>query len=626
MNFHLLKVCLTTSYLGSLEANIAKDNLDSNPRSRSHTVCDKLCNQINPSDISVKSTNRKPLILRLPTELLLQIFGLVLSEDLTNLANLARTCRSIYLPAVTVLYNTLSINGLSKSGDWGEQWNNIFKEYEEWDRRFKQFSPRNAELVQRVIINYSFTAQEWKDDQSICRIFSLCRNVRVLILNSPHTNALFSNRSTIPDKIIQVTKALASTNDLFARVTTLRVSSTTFLFRGPNVAALEAFPSLIELSVGYDVDYDPYVASQWHAWLPIIYQDNGIDYKQLVQDIEAISKYCPRLETWRLPFWEPAFVHRAVRKALAGFRALRTLSFLHQWLLDDQTFIGAKRFPLQTVEEFIGFRFHLRETLGVEVVYHESCLRLSVGKVFPFQRRTAELLDYIYEKLDTPYMLQLIISPATSCTMPVQPLDSVIVVDSTKFRLPKRINLKVIGSKPRFIDPLPSYITSLTFEITNGASWQQWLPALFEIVKSPFLRALRLIFHYEAFVEFSLYSTPPEGIFIFCTTFELCRWRRPIAAKAGFEAVQHHHQWSYYGNDRRRRVLFHDENLEIDTSMYRTRSEDYEIPNGEGDLDFMEKYGLEMLDAGTLEKSFIELAMYVAFHLHVQIHNGHSLQ
>jgi len=552
----------------------------------------------------------------------------VLFEHLNNLPNLARTCRSFYLPAVTVLYNTLSVNGLLKTGDWGEQWSNIFKEYDEWGRRFKHFSPRNAELVQRVIINYSFTAQEWKDDESICRIFTLCRNMRVLILNSPHTNALFTTGPTIPDKIIQVTKALTSTNDLFATVTTLMVSSTTFLFRGPNVTALESFPSLIELNVGYNVDYDPYVASQWLAWLPAIYQDNGIDYKQLVQDIEAISKYCPRLETWRLPIWEPAFVHREVRKALAGFRSLRTLALVHQWLLDDQTFIGSKRFPLQTVEEYIGFRFHLREILRIEVVYHEPFLRLSVGNLFPFQRHTAELLEYIYEKLYTPYMLQLVISRTTHCTVPFQALDSVIVVDSTKFRLPKRINLKVIGNKPRSLHPLPDYITSLTFEVTNDASWQKWLPSLSELVKSPFLRAMRLTFHHESFVEFSLYSTPPEDTFRGYRTFELCRWRRPIAAKAGFEVIQHHHQWSFWENDRRRKVLFHDENLEIDTSMFRTKSEDYEIPTDEGELDIMEKYGLEMVDAGTLEKSFIELAdraAYVAFHLHVQIHNNGRL-
>ena len=58
--------------------------------------------------------------------------------------------------------------------------------------------------------------------------------------------------------------------------------------------------------------------------------------------------------------------------------------------------------------------------------------------------------------------------------------------------------------------------------------------------------------------------------------------------------------------------------------MYRTKSEDYEIPNDEGELHIMEKYGLVMSDARTLEKSFIELAdraVYLAFHLHVQIHN-----
>jgi hypothetical protein len=108
------------------------------------------------------------------------------------------------------------------------------------------------------------------------------------------------------------------------------------------------------------------------------------------------------------------------------------------------------------------------------------------------------------------------------------------------------------------------------------------------------------------------------------STFKLCRWRRPMAAKPEFEAIQHHYRWSYYEHDRWRWVLFHDENLEIDTSMYRSKSEDYEIPNDEGELDIMEKYGLEMSDARTLEKLFIESAhraVYLVFHLHVQVHN-----
>src|SRR5438046_5037447 len=57
-----------------------------------------------PSD----STIEIPPILRLPDELLLRIAELLLKFGESHVSNLSLTCRSLYHPAVSVLYNSFS--------------------------------------------------------------------------------------------------------------------------------------------------------------------------------------------------------------------------------------------------------------------------------------------------------------------------------------------------------------------------------------------------------------------------------------------------------------------------------------------------------------------------------------
>ena len=554
-----------------------------------------------------------PPLLRLPTELLLQIAEILLEVGECHLSRMSLTCRSLFHPAISVLYNALFFEPVVLSPTSASKW-------ADKPNRPKYISAKNGALVKKLTISFLSFAREWKfisvlqgweSTQAAYSVLNRCRNLRVLHLVEGNIGELYA--SQISRNGLNFMSGWKPKDSPLSTVTELIISSPVLTFRGEKAAALRFFPSLRILELDWPENS---VIHSIDNFSPSVYTDNGVDFRYLILDINALGAHCRYLEKWKLPLWEPAFSNRNVCVALSKLPSLRQLSFDRQWSRTVKP-------VYHNLEDYAGFRLYLQNHTRISVIDHESMTYLSMKTLLQISQRSAEMiLDYLYDRLSSNYVLQLSMTTTDFCIASSRILNQYPVIDQQDFRLPNRINLLLFGNPPPSIIPLPRLFSSLTLSITHLTTFQHWLPNLHEIVASPCLRAVSLQFFHGESLDFPLCTEPPDGSSDSEKRFEMCRWKRPIAAPKGFEAVHHHHQWRYFGSNTAN--CNHDENLEIYGSAFAMNATWYEWPDDEGELDIMEKYGINMLYAVPFEKYLIELAdsaAYVAFHLDVQIIN-----
>jgi hypothetical protein len=523
---------------------------------------------------------------------------------------LSRTCRKLYDSAGSVLYRSFLTSRLPAQYDFPE----ALPAYILPDL----ISPIACGFVNELAISYSTFILQCAYDRydSLWTRISNCTNLRRLhflessALDGFHVEPFFSAKNASRTwRLLQRCFIL----NPFLNVTELSVYSQILCRRGIPCQILPYLPSLHTLDASL-------------CDIPLLGQKSGyIGYEDpavLSEDIGALSVYCPDLAILKLPVWASVFRHPEVRSTLSKQANLRQLWF------QKQHRHGVKEH--HPIHDYIGFRLYLEQKAGVEVIDSETMTFLSTSNLPHLNNGPTEMmLDYICSRLSPNTMIQL---GMKITEYPTNTLVSILsrygVSDHDGFRVRKRVNLRLCGRSP-LSSQLPKFITSVTFLIEPPASFLHWLPTLRRHVSSPTLRAMSLRFHHATFREFSqLYVRPPYDVGFEKKVFEFCRWRRPIAAPSGFECIHNHHQWSYFGNYRGH-CCSQDENLEIESRSARDLGCHtwYTWPTDSGELDIMEKYGMEMESSLQLEKYLIRLAdsaAYVAFHLEVQISNYRS--
>jgi hypothetical protein len=552
-----------------------------------------------------------PPILRLPHEILLQIADVLLQIGECHLSNMSLTCRTLFHPAASVLYNSLSFEVIDTSPMSSLKWTHK-------PQRLKNVSVDNGVFVKKLTISFVSFAREWKfisivrgwePNQVALSVLGKCCGLRVLHLVEADMGESYA--SYISRKGLHFMKGWKSNHSPFATVTELIISSPLVTFRGEKAETLRLFPSLRILTL--DWPEDSVVNSAETFFSPSIYTTRGADYIHLILDIKALGTHCPYLEQWNLPLWEPAFVHPNVCAALSKLPSLRQISFHRQW---------SQKAP-PDLEDYIGFRLYLQNHTRISVVDHEPMTYLAMKNLSHVSLRSAEImLDYLYDQLSNYRMLHLRTTAVEFCFANSRIFNQYFVSDQSGFQILKRINLILCGNPPPSIDRLSRLFTSLTLSVTHLTTFHSWLPNLYEFVASPFLRGLSLQFHHGRSLDFPLCHKPSGNTSYTETRFEMCRWKRPIAAPRGFEAINLHHHWRYFGDNTA--SCNHDENLQIPEFMLTSKCTWYEWPEDEGELDIMEKYGMDMRYAVPFEEYLIHLAdraAYVAFHLDVQIFN-----
>ena len=544
-------------------------------------------------------------ILRLPDELLLRIAEILLENGESHVSHMSLTCRSLYQPAVSVLYSSfsLALDGYTIS-TLGLPNKPLLP---------SSISSQNGALVRNLIAPIFVIVTLWRYDflslkEIIPEIGALkkCRALRDLQLVESNSDMTRITSSCFDDHPLF--------NDPwpdqpFANVTDLNFVLDLPCSQSWNTMLFRFFPSLRTLEL------------KWPAHSRSTSRLEGSNsvgggHWSLVQEIESLAMYCPLLEQWKLPIWNPAFAHRNVRTALSKLPSLRRLVFHRQWRRVDKR-------DHDNIESYVGFRLYLQNHTRITVVDLEPMLRLSLGNRLQSVHMNSEtIVDYLLDRLSYDHMLQLKAKTTDFDTTVSRTLNQYAILDQQEFRIPKLINLLLIGNTPLSIDRPPPVITSITFQITHLTSFNHWLPRLYQHVASPFLRSLSLRFHHAIFSDFRLYVTPPEDTGE-TKRFEMCLWKRPIAAPSGFEAVQHYHQWKYFTTNTE--LCNHDENLGLPFIWIDAADNPcYEWPDDEGEIDIMEKYGMDMVYAVPFEKYLMDLAdraAYVAFHLDVQIVN-----
>ena len=555
--------------------------------------------------ISPKGTMNIPPILRLPEELLLRIAEILLEIGESHVSHMSLACRSLYHPAVSVLYRSFSLalndSTVSMFG------------LPDQTRLRSSVSSQNGALVRSLIAPVFVIATLWMYDFLFLKEFipeigalKKCRGLRQLQLVESKIGMTSITLSFFDDQPLFNEPWL---DQPFANVTDLTFSLALPSSQSWKNTALRFFRSLRTLELKWPVHS---LSTSSFEGLDSV----GGGYRSLVQEIESLAIYCPLLEQWKLPIWNPAFAHRNVCTALSKFRSLRRLVFHQQWRRMDNP-------DHDNIESYVGFRLYLQNHTRITVVDLEPMLCLSLGNRLQSAYGSAEtIVEYLLNRLSDGHMLQLKAKTTDFDATVSRTLDLYPTFEHQEFRTLKPINLLLIGNTPLSTDRLPRVITSLTFQITHLTSFSHWLPTLYQHVASPFLRSLSLRFHNAIFGDFPLYVTPPEDTGE-TKRFEMCHWKRPIAAPLGFEAIQYHHQWRYFTTNTE--LCNHDENLGMPfTWIDATDNSCYEWPDDEGEIDIMEKYGMDMAYAVPFEKYLVDLAdraAYVAFHLDVQIVN-----
>ena len=546
-----------------------------------------------------------PPILRLPDELLLRIAELLRETGESHVAHMSLACRSLYHPAVSVLYSSFSL----ALDDYTVSTLGLPNR----PHLPSSILSQNGSLVRSLIAPVFVVVTLWMYDFLFLKkvtpeigALKNCRALRHLQLVESKVGMTRITSSCFDDQPLFNNPWL---DQPFANVTDL-----TFVFALPSSqgwknTVLRVFPSLRSLEL------------KWPAHNLSTSQLEGPNYvgggyQLLVQEIELLVMYCPLLEHWKLPIWNPAFAHRTVCTALSKLPSLRQLVFHRQWGRMDKP-------NHDNIESYVGFRVYLQNHTRITVVDLEPMLCLLLGNRLQNIHENADtIVDYLLDRLSHGHMLQLKAKIADFDATTSRTLNQYPIIQQEEFRTLKSINLLLVGHTPLSIDRLPRVITSLTFHITQLTSFNYWLPRLYQHVTSPFLRSLSLRFHYAIFSDFPLYITPPEDTGE-KKRFEMCLWKRPIAAPSGFEAVQHHHQWRYFTTNTK--LCNHDENLGMPFMSIDAEDDPYyEWPDDQGEIDIMEKYGMDMVYAVPFEKYLIDLAdraAYVAFHLDVQIVN-----
>ena len=585
-----------------LISSVGYDNLRRHHQVTVNQKCQVNLSNTNSWRISPEDSMDIPPILRLPDELLLRIAEILLQNGESHVSHMSLTCRSLYQPAVSVLYRSFS---LIFDGDTISTLDPPNK-----PRLPISISSQNGALVRNLIAPSFVIVTLWMYDflflkEVIPEIAALkkCRSLRHLQLVESKIGLACINSSCFDDKPLFSGPWL---DQPFANVTDL-----TFVLALPcsqdwKYTVLRFFPSLRTLELKWPTHYLSTSGSN----------SVGGGHRSLVQEIESLAMYCPLLEQWKLPIWNPAFAHRNVCTALSKLPSLRRLVFHRQWQRMNTP-------DCDNIENYVGFRLYLQNHTRITVVDLEPMLYLSLGDRLQSVHGNAEtIVEYLMDRLSHDHMLQLKAKTTDFGTTVSRTLNQYPILEQQEFRTPKLVNLRLIGNTPLSTDRLPRVITSLTFQITHLTSFNHWLPQLYQYVASPFLRSLSLRFHHAIFADFPLYVTPPEDTGE-TKRFEMCLWKRPIAAPSGFEAVQYHHQWRYFTTNTK--LYNHDESLGMPFIWIDAADNPfYEWPDDEGEIDIMEKYGLDMVYAVPFEKYLVDLAdcsAYVAFHLDVQIVN-----
>jgi len=540
-------------------------------------------------------------LLSLPIELHIRIAEVLLRFDVGHVSRMSRTCRRLYDAAAPVLYRSFVVYRLPDQYNFSETLPRCVLP--------DSISPIACGFVNELAISYStFILQCAYDcyNSVSARIINCCNLRRLHLLESSaldgfHVEPFFAKKNS--SRTWRLLQRCFISNP-FINVTELSVCSQILCRRGIPCQILPYLPSLHTLDTSL-------------CDVPMLGQKSKYtgydDHVVLYEDISALALHCPEFKVLKLPVWESAFGHSDVRTALSKLANLRQLWFQKQLRLGVR-----KQYPIQ---DYIGFRLQLQQSVGVEVIDLETMTFLSSSALAHFDYGPAEMmLDYICTRLSSNAMVQFSMKideyPAES---PVSIFHRYSLPDSDRFQMPKRVNLRLIGNTPLF-SQLPHFITSVTFAIDSQTTLLHWLPTLHKHVSSTMLRAMSLEVHCATFKEFSLYVKPPEDIGFKKKLFQFCRWRRPIAGPPGLECIHYHHLWSYFEDYTGHRS--HDENLEIEPRS--TSCTWYQWPTDAGELDIMEKYGMEMDSGLQFEKYLIALAdsaAYVAFHLDVQISN-----
>ena len=564
----------------------------------------------NPSGINcTRSGSLMPAVycstlLSLPIELHIQIAEILLRSDIRHVSSMSRTCRRLYNAAARVLYRSFFVYRLPDQCNFSEILPRCVLP--------EPISPMACGFVNELVISYSTFILQCASDRynSVWARIVNCGNLRrVHLLESSALDGFHVEQFLAKKNASRTWRLLQRCfiSNPFINVTELRVCSQILCRRGIPCQILPYLPSLHTLDTALcDV-----------PMLGLKSRYTGYDdHTVLYEDISALALYCPGLEVLKLPVWEPAFGHSDVRTALSKFVNLRQLWFQKQLRLGVR-----KQYPIR---DYIGFRLQLQQKVGVEVIDLETMTFLSSSALAYLDYSQAEMmLDYIWTRLSSNAMVQFFMKieeyPAET---PVSIFHRYSFPDNDRFQMPKRVNLRLVGNTPLF-SRLPHFITSVTFAIEPQTTLLHWLPMLHKHVSSPTLRAMSLEVHHATFKEFPLYVKPPEDIGFKKKLFQFCWWRRPIAGPPGLECIHYHHNWSYFGDYQGH--WSHDENLETEPrSTVFSSCMWYQWPTDSGELDIMEKYGMEMDTGMQFEKHLIALAdsaAYVAFHLDVQISN-----
>ena len=594
----------------NVEHRLSTSELDA--LGRAATVCKTV-----ESQESETSTDAPILRLpNLPHEILIEIVERLLRDAGTSaVSSLSMTCQALYRPAVTVLYRCVVFPPeRPPTGHHGA-------ETSECDPILflRGLTTRNGQFVQTLIFTSSFKPHSHEAVQRICDVLRRCPRLRGLCLNGMVIeNELLSTKSARVWKWAIFDSPLLrfglDKDCPYGGITRLTLSAPFIPCRGVERAVLRLFPSLRSLTVSWFSG----LVSNCQTSI-VLYKETETDISSLVQDILALSEYCPHLQRWQLPFWEVAFRHPRVFRTLKRLTALRELCFASQSPPTNR-FESVEVFDI----DYVTFRLNIQSKSQIKVTDFEN---ITIINLVSFRNsdatRSQIIFDYLYDRLAPDQLLNLRVSDGDDVSWEtLRLLDGYRIEMQQRFICSKRILYTgTFSNFPWLERQLPPVITAVNLTIPEqiddrkfpSDQYQRWTLDLRHIVRSPTLRALRIDISCKRLVDFLISNSRPRQSAL--RRFQFCWWRQPVAAPKGSESIRIHQCWSHLLETE---FIEHDYHLDLNIENLLL----LRWPTAEGDVVVMKDHGMDV-DRSRLVESWVikiaEEAQYVAFHLDLRL-------